>query len=126
MTMATDTLDDWLWAYGQAWERKDPEGFGNLFTQDAEYFWTPLEPPKTGREDIRQAFRRAVSRQRAIHFGYQVTTMDEAVSVVRWQCRFKRVPEDHEVSLDGIMLVRLNDAGKCFEFREWWHSSEPV
>ena len=28
--------------------------------------------------------------------------MDEAVSVVRWQCRFKRVPEDHEVRLDGF------------------------
>ncbi len=124
MNRATDTLDDWLWAYGQAWERKDVEGFGALFTQDANYFWTPLEPPKNGRPKIRNAFERAVARQRDIHFSYQLTTMDDHVSVVRWQCRFKRVPGDQEVRLDGIMLVRMNDAGKCYEFREWWHSSE--
>lgn len=124
MNRATDTLDDWLWAYGQAWERKDAEGFGALFTQDADYFWTPLEPPKSGRPKIRNAFERAVARQRDIHFDYELTTMDDQVSVVHWQCRFKRVPGDQDVRLDGIMLVRMNDAGKCYEFREWWHSSE--
>lgn len=125
MSIATDTLDDWLWAYGQAWERKDPEGFGALFTHDAEYFWTPLDPPKSGRPEIRRAFERAVSQQRDIHFTYELTMMDKAVSIVHWKCRFKRMPEDHEVKLDGIMLVRMNDAGKCYEFREWWHSNEP-
>jgi uncharacterized protein (TIGR02246 family) len=124
MSQKTDAFDDWLWAYGQAWERRDPEGFGSLFTEDANYHWTPLEPPKEGRTAIRNAFEAAVARQRDIHFSYQVVTMEPAVCVVRWQCRFRRVPEDHEVRLDGVMLVRMNDAGKCYEFREWWHSSE--
>jgi ketosteroid isomerase-like protein len=124
MSLATDALDDWLWAYGQAWESKDPEGFGALFTQDAQYYWTPLEPPKNGRPQIQHAFENAVARQRDIHFDYELTLMDANVSIVHWRCRFRRVPGDHQVRLDGIMLVRMNDAGKCYEFREWWHSSE--
>ena len=124
MSQKTDAFDDWLWAYGQAWERRDPDGFGSLFTEEAKYHWTPLDPPKDGRDAIRNAFEAAVARQRDIHFSYQVVTMEPTVCVVRWQCRFQRVPEDHEVRLDGVMLVRMNDAGKCDEFREWWHSSE--
>jgi uncharacterized protein (TIGR02246 family) len=125
MSFATDALDDWLWAYGQAWETRDPEGFGALFTHDAVYYWTPLDPPRSGREQICLAFENAVARQRDIHFDYELVTMDERVSVVRWRCRFHRVPGDHEVRLDGIMLLKMNDAGKCYEFTEWWHSTEP-
>jgi uncharacterized protein (TIGR02246 family) len=124
MSFATDALDDWLWAYGQAWETKDPEGFGALFTEDAQYYWTPLDPPKDGRPQIRLAFENAVSGQRDIRFAYELTMMDEDASIVHWQCRFRRGPGNDEVTLDGIMLVRMNDAGKCYEFREWWHSTE--
>jgi ketosteroid isomerase-like protein len=124
MSFATDALDDWLWAYGQAWETKDPEGFGALFTEDAQYYWTPLDPPKDGRPRIRLAFENAVAGQRDIHFGYELAMMNGDASIVHWQCRFRRVPGGHEVKLDGIMLVRMNDAGKCYEFREWWHSTE--
>ena len=42
----------WLDAYVRAWEMYDPEAIGDLFTEDAAYFFTPFGPPVRGRDAI--------------------------------------------------------------------------
>lgn len=120
---STDLFEEWLRAYGNAWETRDADGFGALFTEDARYHWTPLDPPKRGREEIRQAFREAVSSQSEIRFSYEILSTGKPC-VALWQCSFERVPAGHEVDLDGVMVVRMSESGDCDRFREWWHSSE--
>ena len=120
----TSGFEAWMDRYGRAWETKDAGDFTRIFTPDAAYYWTPLEPPKPGREGIRAAFEAAVARQRDIRFSHEVLAVSGDTGVARWRCRFFRVPAGHEVRLDGVLTARLDRDGLCEEFREWWHSSE--
>ena len=124
MTEDRSVFDVWLDEYGRAWEARDSDRFGRLFGITAQYFWTPLETPLCGRAEITSAFRKAISRQQDIGFGYEVLASDDARVIARWRCSFRRLPEKTPVSLDGILVARFSDHGCCDEFREWWHSSE--
>ncbi len=122
--MELTDFDRWLRNYGNAWMRKDGDGFQALFSDDARYYWTPLEPPKCGPGDIRRAFDEAVSTQEDIHFFHEVLAVTGGQGIARWKCRFIRIGTGREVRLDGVLTARMEPAGPCREFREWWHSSE--
>lgn len=122
--MELSDFDRWLRRYGLAWQARDGEAFCSLFTGDARYHWTPLENPKCGQLEILAAFEDAVSSQRDIHFSHTVLAVTDSQCIGRWKCRFRRVPEDKEVRIDGVLVARMTADGLCREFREWWHSSE--
>jgi len=117
-------FDQWLGRLGAAWEAKDGEAYAALFSEDARYFWTPMDPPKLGREGIRHAFDAAVSTQDDIHFVHEVLAISEGHGIARWKCRFVRIGTGRPVRIDGILTVRMDQGGRCREFREWWHTSE--
>ncbi len=117
-------FDSWLRHYGRAWEEKDAKAFGRLFSEDARYYWTPLDAPKRGRGEICRAFDDAVATQQDIHFFHEVLSVTDAQGIARWKCRFQRRSTDADVRLDGVLTVRMGEDGLCREFREWWHSSE--
>ena len=45
-------FEAWLRGYKKAWEGRDAEAAAALFTPDAEYYWTPFDPPQRGRAAI--------------------------------------------------------------------------
>jgi len=118
-------FDHWLTEYGQAWEARDAARFCALFTGDAPYHWTPLDPPLGGRPAIAAAFTDAVATQRNIGFTHEVLALRGMTGICHWQCSFDREGSPNRVLLDGIFVVRFDDTGRCSDFREWWHSSEP-
>lgn len=119
-------LEEWLAAYGEAWERKDTGAFVGLFSPDARYHWTPFEAAKRGREALAEAFDAAVARQRGISFGSEVLSVAEGVGIAHWRCSFDRVETGDRVRLDGIFRMEFDEDGLCRSFREWWHSDEKV
>jgi len=119
-------FDRWLTRYGDAWESRDRERFCALFTEDAPYYWTPMDPPMLGHAGIGTAFADAVSTQGNIRFSHQVLAVVDVTGICRWQCSFDRVGSGERVRLDGVFVVSFDDHGLCREFREWWHSSEPA
>jgi hypothetical protein len=110
----------WLEAYKRAWETKDPGAAGALFTPEATYHENPFEEPFRGREAIIEYWGRVTASQEGIRFSYEIVTVDDEVGVNRWRCSFHRVPTGAEVKIDGTFVVRLNVAGLCTAFREWW------
>jgi hypothetical protein len=122
--MGPTHLDNWLAAYGRAWQRRDAQAFAALFTPSVHYYWTPFEEPKVGRNAVAEAFEAAVVRQGDIRFTASALTRGDARGVAHWQCSFKRVGEDYTVRLDGMLVVEFADSGLCSLFREWWHSDE--
>ncbi len=117
-------FEAWLSEYGDAWESRDTSRFRALFTEDASYYWTPLDPPVRGGVAIGTAFADAVSTQESIRFSHQVLAAVRETGICRWRCSFDRAGSGIPVRLDGIFVARFHGAGLCVEFREWWHSSE--
>ena len=110
--MTLEELDRWLDVYGRAWENKDVDGFVDCFTPDADYYWGPSwDEPLRGHDAIRARTEQAVS--------------PDGRGIARWWVSFD-VPGEG-IDLEGILLVALDEAGRCTDFREWWNArSRPV
>jgi ketosteroid isomerase-like protein len=77
MSSETPTpFERWLDAYGAAWEGRDPETAAALFTEDAEYCWTPFQEPKRGPAEIAGAWGGATSRQGEVQFRHTILADD--------------------------------------------------
>jgi SnoaL-like protein len=116
----------WLRRYGEVWESRYPEGVRDLYSPDVLYYWTPFDEPKRGEEEIVEASREASSRQDNISFSSELIAVNGNLGWARWQCSFRRVATGREVRLDGILQATFDEQGRCNEFREWWHSDEPI
>jgi len=116
-------FDAWLCAYQRAWEGRDPVAAARLFTDDSEYYWTPLDPPQRGRAGITAAWEGAVSRQRDIRFTYEVLAVNVNKGIAAWRAEFLRLPEGTAVLIDGVLTADFAEPGQCRIFREWWHSA---
>jgi hypothetical protein len=122
--MTIDDFERWLRAYGQAWEGRDPAAAALLFTADAEYYWTPLDPPQRGPAGIAAAWQAAISQQRDIKFQFEILAVTGATGIARWRADFTRLPAQSKVVIEGILTAEIADATHCRVFREWWHSAE--
>lgn len=122
------SFEHWLAQYGRAWEGKDTTAFSALFSETAEYHWTPFQPPQRGRKEIADAVRQATATQRDIRFSFTVLTSgdpDRGIpAAAQWRTEMVRTTSGEKVVLDGVLTCQFDEAGLCREFREWWHSSE--
>jgi ketosteroid isomerase-like protein len=117
-------LDQWLDAYGRAWEQGDAETAAGLYAEDVKYFETPFSEPATGREAVRGYCLEAAAAQRDVRFSHEAYVMDCDTGIARWHCSFVRVPTGVHVELDGMFVLTFDEEGKCRELREWWHRVE--
>ncbi len=124
--MTHDDFERWLRAYGQAWEGRDPGAAALLFTDDAEYYWTPLDPPQRGPAGIAAAWQAAVSQQRDVSFRYEVLAVNGAVGIAHWHTKLTAVPANVPVELDGVLGATFAPTRHCRVFREWWHTPAPA
>lgn len=123
-TISTADFDAWLRAYGAAWQGRDSKAAVRIFTEDAEYYWTPLDPPQRGHAGIAAAWDGAVSQQKDIAFRYQILAVTGATGIAKWRADFTRLPTGAKVVIEGVLTAEFAQPGKCRVFREWWHSAE--
>lgn len=121
--LSIDAFAHWLRAYQAAWEGRDAKAAGKLFSDDAEYYWTPLVPPHRGPAGIAAAWEAAVSGQRDVRFTYDVFAVSESSGMATWRADFVQLPAGHQVRIEGVLCAELDAAGRCRRFREWWHST---
>jgi SnoaL-like protein len=119
--MDREQLKAWLDAYGRAWETRDPEAVGKLFSKDATYQETPFAEPLRGREAIVNYWSEKVQqRQEQPRFGYEILAVNGALGIAHWWASFIRIKTKIPVKLDGIFLLRLGPGSLCSALREWW------
>ena len=111
-TLTGADFESWLRGYGKAWEGRDADAAAALFTPDAEYYWTPFDPPQRGRAEIAAAWNGAVQGQRDIAFEFDVLAAAGARGSAHWH--------------DGILIAEFAAEGQCRIFREWWHRRSPA
>ena len=119
--LTTADFERWLNGYKVAWEKRDPAAAAALFTSDAQYYWTPFDPPQTGRAQIAAVWEAAVSAQKDIAFDFTVFAVAGSRGCAHWHTRLTSVPQGESVELDGIVIADFAAAGACRTFREWWH-----
>jgi len=125
-TLTLDRFEEWLRRYKAAWEARDPKAAAEIFSPEgAEYYWTPLEPPKSGLKEIAQAWSDATGRQRDVRFSFNILTVSGRIGIARWQASLTRAESGQQAQLDGILLAEFDDSSRCRVFREWWHSTYP-
>jgi ketosteroid isomerase-like protein len=124
MTLTEKKFENWLGDYGKAWEAMDAAAFGELFEEDAIYYWTPFGEPKRGREEISAAIDKAVKNQKDVDFGYRILYVQSQLGCAHWSCALTRKATGERVHIDGILVVQFKEGGKALSFREWWHTDE--
>jgi SnoaL-like domain len=117
-------LTEWLDAFAQAWEQREPGAAAALFTEDALYQWGPFGRRLRGRVMIREAWAEALEEQENIVFGYEVLSATERAGIVRWSVSIDVPTRNVRERNEGIMRVAFDDAGLCASFEEWWNSTE--
>ncbi len=122
--MNKESFSHWLDAYGRAWETRDPQAAGRLFTEDATYRESPFDDPMFGRNAIIEYWSDVPKSQENIKFSYEIFGITEQRGFARWWASFVRIPSQMKVKYDGIFVVEMNEKNECTKFEEWWHRQE--
>lgn len=119
-----ESLERWLRSYGSAWEHRDARAAVDLFDENAFYSVLPFTPPLRGRQELLKYWQHVTSSQEQVQFDFEIVAVGPAEGVVHWWASFLRPREQKRFGLDGIFVLSLNAAGRCSQFREWWHKRE--
>ena len=122
--MTLQGFDDWLDAYGHAWESRNPQAAADLYAEDGIYQVTPFLEPMRGRKAILEYWTNVAQTQQDIHFGYEILAVTPEHGIARWWASFVIVPSGLQTKLDGIFLISLDEDGRCRSLREWWHKQQ--
>jgi hypothetical protein len=114
------SVDQWLDAYGKAWETRDADSAAALFSENATYQENPYEEPFSGRTGVRDYWSRVTADQRDVSFTSDVITTFGRSAVAHWSARFASVSSGATVNLDGVFLLEFDESGLCSTLREWW------
>ena len=118
-------FNNWLKAYGSAWENSDSHKAVALFSPDGSYREKPFEPAIVGTEAIKRYWQEgAIQSQKEITLTYKILSVRDNVGIAPWQADFIRIPCGDQGELDGIMMTEFDESGLCIEFKEWWHRRE--
>ncbi len=119
--VSTQDFAAWLAGYKEAWETRDAEKVGTLFTADATYHENPFEDVMEGRAAIKEYWTGVTADQRDITFTYDVLTCDGDTCLAQWHSAFTSASGGAAIELDGVFLCTFADAQTVSALREWWH-----
>jgi hypothetical protein len=114
-----DRLDSWLQRFARAWEERDPDGAAALFSEHGSYRETPFDEPLRGAEAIRAYWTNLPPARSDIRFAYELLAVTEQWGIAHWHGSYTPVDRATRRELDGILLLSLDDEGRCEDFREW-------
>ncbi len=124
MAMTLQGFDDWLDAYGRAWESRNPQAAADLYAEDGTYQVTPFLEPMRGKQAILEYWTNVAQTQQDIQFGYQILAVTPEHGIARWWASLVIVPPGLQTKLDGIFLISLDENSRCHSLREWWHKQQ--
>jgi hypothetical protein len=122
--MSHDQLDSWLGRFGRAWETRDPERVAALFSADGIYRETPFDEPLRGPSAIGAYWSNLPQAREDIRFTYDILAVTEPWGIAHWDGSYTRADDGVHVVLDGILLITLDEEGRCRRFREWSNRRE--
>lgn len=114
--MRHEHLEAWIDGYIRAWSTNDPDDIGALFSDDARYYTSPFAEPWQGRAGIVEGWLDRKDEPGTFTFRYQILAVDAPLGILQGWTTYVDPPREYS----NIWVVRLDDAGRCTEFTEWW------
>ena len=113
------TLEAWVEGYRLAWENRDANAVGELFTTDATYRSNIFENAHEGRAGVKAYWESVTSTQSDVRVQMGRPLVDGSrVSVEFWT---NMKVEHEEVTLPGCLLLDFDESWLCSGLREYWH-----
>jgi hypothetical protein len=118
--MNRESVQLWLDKYVDAWRTYDPAQIGDLFTEDALYFYSPFDEPVRGRDAIVKDWRAEPNALGSWEARYVPVAVEDNVGVAQGRSRYLRSDGSIEREFDNIFVLHFDDAGRCARFTEWY------
>jgi hypothetical protein len=115
-----EALDAWLNAYFAAWRSNQSDDVMALFAPNSAYYYGPFRERAVGRERIVENWI-SNGPPTSVEHSHEVLAVEGNLGVAHWWVRETRRPGDVPLELDGILVLRFDDSGRCLEHREWYH-----
>lgn len=77
-----------------------------------------------GAQEIRAYWSTLPKARDDIRFSYEILAVTEPWGIARWHGSYTPVDRETQLEFDGILLVSLDEEGRCQEFREWSNRRE--
>jgi len=114
-------LQAWLDAYVQAWKTYDKESIGNLFSEDATYFYSPYSTPIYGRDNIVASWVDETDSPGTYDGHYEPLLIEGDRAVTNGRSRyFEQDGSTLKAEWDNIFVLLFDTEGRCKEYREWY------
>jgi SnoaL-like domain len=111
----------WLDAYVRAWKTYDPQSIGDLFSENAIYYYTPFSEPLRGRSAIVTSWLEEPDTPGTYDGHYEPIAIEGNCAVTNGRSRyFKKDDSTLRTEWYNIFVLRFDEDGRCFEYREWY------
>ncbi len=114
---ALGRFTEWLTTFGDAWEQGSAEDLGRVFVVGATFQPTPFATLLRGRAQIVGWYEAELPRWPNASFSAQVLGAGDTYGVAH----FRVASADR--ALDGVLVVALDDRGRCTSLRQWSHET---
>lgn len=120
MSLTHAQFQDWLDRYVAAWKSYDPQQIGDLFAENAEYRYHPMDEPVTGREAIVADWLGGRDDPGTYDAKYQPLAIDGQNHVARGWSRYLNPDGTTRDEYWNVYLVTFDADGRATSFTEWW------
>ena len=120
--MNRETVQAWLDKYVEAWRTYEPTQIGDLFSEDALYFYSPWDEdcPLRGRKAIVADWLAEPNAAGSWEARYVPIAIEGNTGVAQGRTRYLRPDGSVERQFDNIFVLQFDDDGRCTRFTEWF------
>ena len=113
----------WLDGYVAAWKSYDPAAIGDLFSEDAEYRYHPLEEPLQGRGAIVASWLEEPDEADTYDGYYEPALLESDSALATGLSSYFDAAGTMRDEYSNAFLIEFDEHGRCRRFTEWWRRS---
>ena len=116
------SVQQWLDKYVEAWKSYNPAQIGDLFSENALYFYSPWDEdnPIRGREAIVAEWRREPDPSGSWEARYEPIVVEGEVAVAQGRTRYIKPDGSIDRQFNNIFVLNFDKSGRCERFTEWY------
>ena len=119
--MDRKSVQAWLDKYVAAWRSYEPAEIGELFSEDAVYFYSPWDAePVRGRAAIVADWLKEPNAAGSWEARYTPVAVEGNAGVAQGRTRYVRPDGSVERQFDNIFVLHFDEDGRCARFTEWF------